>query len=104
MKLDTNFYTEIFEKEVSWSDMIKDKLLNVYYFNSENGLIPFYKERYEVLVNEYKKNNNEKLLFFINMIKDILDEINKLTIEYNSGKDVSMDKLSSLFIINQITK
>ena len=104
MKLDTNFYTEIFEKEVSWSDMIKDKLLNVYYLNSDNGLTPFYKERYEVLVNKYNKNNNDKLLFFINMIKDILNEINKLTIEYTSGKDVSMDRLSSLFIINQITK
>lgn len=104
MKLNTNFYIEIFEKETSWIEMIKDNLLNIYYLNGDGGITQFYKEKYEVLVNEYKKNNNEKLLFFINMIKDILDEINKLTEIYNSGQDISMDRLQSLFIVNQITK
>ena len=104
MKLDINFYTEIFEKETSWIEMIKDNLLNVYYLNGDGGLTQFYKNKYDVLFNEYKKNNNDRLLFFMDMIKNILDEINKLTETYNSGKDINMDKLRGLFITNQITR
>ena len=104
MELNANFYVELFEKEASWSEMIESNLLNVYYINGEDGITELYKKKYEVLVNEYKKSNNEKLLFFINMIKDILDEINRLTLEYNSGKDIGFETLSNLFIINQITK
>ena len=104
MELNTDFYTELFEKEASWAGMIEDKLLNIYYINGEDGITELYKKKYEVLFNEYKKNNNERLLFFMEMIKDILDEINKLTETYNSGKDINLNRLSSLFIINQITK
>lgn len=104
MELNADFYTELFEKEASWTEMIEDKLLNIYYINGDDGITELYKKKYEVLVNAYKKSNNEKLLFFVNMIKDILDEINRLTLEYNSGKDIDLTKLSSLFIINQITK
>ena len=54
MKLDYSFYTEIFEKEKSWSEMISNNLLNIYYINGEDGITEFYKERYNTLLEQYK--------------------------------------------------
>lgn len=100
MELDVSFYEEIFKKELYWSDLASKNLLNIYYINGVDGLKDFYLSKLDILNNI---NNKPKINMFINIINEILDEINSLTDEYDSGKNININKLVDLFIINQIT-
>ena len=99
MDIDVKFYTDIFDKELYWTDLASKNLLNIYYINGTDGLKDFYIEKLNILSNI----NKPKIKFIIDMINEILDEINVLTDTYNSGKDININNLVSLFIINQIT-
>ena len=65
MKLNTNFYIEIFEKETSWIEMIKDNLLNIYYLNGDGGYASLSKEynipykTIDMWIYQYKHLNND---------------------------------------------
>ena len=100
MYVDYNFYTDIFEKELYWSDLANKNLLNVYYINGTDGLKDFYTKKLEVLT---QVTDRPRINIFIEMINEILKEIEILTETYNSGKDIDINNLSDLFIINQIT-
>ena len=100
MELDVSFYEEIFKKELYWTDLASKNLLNVYYINGVDGLKDFYLEKLEVL---NSINDRPKLEIFINIINEILDEIDSITNKYNNSEDIDINKLVSLFIVNQIT-
>ena len=100
MYVDYNFYTDIFEKELYWSDLASKNLLNVYYINGTDGLKDFYTKKLEILS---QVTDKPRINIFIEMINEILKEIETLTETYNSGQDIDINNLSDLFIINQIT-
>ena len=99
MEIDVSFYTDIFEKEAYWISLANDNLLNIYYINGTDGLKDFYTNKLNALNNI----NKPKTIFIIDMIKEILREIELLTNTYNSGQDISINKLIDLFITNQLT-
>ena len=101
MEVDVSFYTEIFEKEAYWISLTRNNLLNTYYINGNDGLKEFYQKKLSIL--EEIKNEKPNVIFIINMIKNILNEIESITNLYNSGEEININLLVNLFITNQLT-
>lgn len=103
MALNKDFYEEIFDKEIYWTDLANKKLLNIYYLNGNGGIKEFYINKRNNLQAEFEINQNLTLKFFIDIIDSILIEINSLTENYNKGINIEIDSLTNLFIINQMS-
>lgn len=102
MALDNNFYTEIFEKEIYWTDLVDKNLLNVYYLNGKNGLKDFYIKKLEKLKYEYSLTNNEMLKKILDIINNIINEIDDITIRYKRGNKININSLPKLFLVNKM--
>ena len=99
MDLRQDFYTEIYEKEQKWIELINSKLLNSIYFKHE--LQPFYlgkkkevKEEYFLTKNEYDK--------FIDLMDSIIEHIELLNEQFNAGQSIDINSLIPFFLTSQM--
>ena len=100
--LDKNFYTDIFKLESNLTKLIKSNLLNVYYLNGKESVRDFYYRKYQKLLSDYNLTKNEFLLQFLEIIKEIIEKIDYLTISYKTGSKVDMTELLPLLFSNRI--
>lgn len=100
MALRDDFYNDIYIREKKCIELIDRNLLNIYYLNGKNGLREFYQLKRQELEEEYKISNNQIIKNIINIINNIIDEIDYLTISYKNGELVDMRSLNSLFLYN----
>ena len=101
MDLRQDFYTEIFENEQKWIDLINSKLLNSIY--CKYTLQPFYLKKKQTVKQEYflTKNEYDK---FIDIIDSIIEQIEVFNQQFKSGQKVDISTLKPLFLITQIGK
>ncbi len=100
--MDKNFYTDIFKLESNLTKLIKSNLLNVYYLNGKESVRDFYYRKYQKLLSDYNLTKNEFLLQFLEIIKEIIEKIDYLTISYKTGSKVDMTELLPLLFSNRI--
>lgn len=101
MALKNNFYSEIFEKEQKWIELINSKLMNSIY--CKFSLQPFYLEKKRELENEYNLTHNEIIREFINIIDSIITQIELLNLQYKNNKFVDINSLLPLFLTTQMS-
>lgn len=102
MALSNNFYSEIFDKENYWTELIDKKLMNIYYLNKSDGPLTFYQNKKNQLKIEYDESRNEIIKNFLLTIDNIINEINILINTYRTGKQVDFNNLKTMFIVNQM--
>ena len=82
MALKNDFYSEIFEKEGKWMELLNSGLLNIIYI--KYTLKPFYLEKSEQLEIEFSKTNNQIIGQILSIIDNIVATINLLEEKYQS--------------------
>ena len=102
MALVKNFYDDIFKLENNLIILIKSNLLNIYYLNGKNSVRNFYYNKYQELLNEYNLTKNEFLLQFLVIIREIIERIDSLTLNYRMGNKVDFNELIPLFLSNKM--
>ena len=102
MALNNNFYSEIFEKELYWTELAKKNLLNIYYLNGKNGLKEFYEKKRIELSKEYQLTNNPIQAQFLEIINNIINKIETLSIDYRNGKNININSLVNIFLSSQM--
>lgn len=102
MALNNNFYSEIFDKENYWTELIDKKLMNIYYLNKSDGPLTFYQNKKNQLKIEYDESRNEIIKNFLLSIDNIINKINTLTNDYRTGKQIDFNELKTMFIVNQM--
>lgn len=100
MALNNEFYKEIFDNEIKWSNKINKNLFNITYCKLE--LKPFYIEKKEKLEYEQSLTDNEFLKPFINSINKIIDKINYFEELSLKNKNPDLKELIPLFLSNQM--
>lgn len=99
MDLRQDFYTEIYEKEKKWIELINSKLLNSVYF--KHKLQPFYIEKKQTVKQEYFLTKNEYDRF-IDIIDSIIEQIELLSEQFNSGQSIDINSLIPFFLTSQM--
>ena len=100
MALKNDFYIEITQKEIKWTEMIKQNLLNVIYCNLE--LKPFYIEKKNELEEEYIKTGNVIIGDTLFIIKNIINKLEEFNTYYKETKPIDFKLLLPLFLANQM--
>lgn len=101
MALKNDFYSEIFNNEKKWTELINQNLLNSIYCNLT--LKPFYLKKRNEIMEEYTLTNNQILNEVLFIIENILRKIEYFTVQYNNSKEVDIKELLPLFLINQMS-
>lgn len=101
MALQQNFYTEIFEKEQNWIELIKSKLLNSVY--CKYTLQTFYLEKKRDLEQEYLLTQNEIVGKIIIIIDSIIEQIELFIEQFNAGQPTDISSLLPLFLTTQMS-
>lgn len=102
MAIRNNFYDEIFEKEKYWTELSEKGLLNIYYINSDDGILNFYNKVLSELLESKKQKENELLNEIVKSVLTIITKINIITAEFQEGKQISINELPNLFLINKM--
>ena len=100
MALRNGFYTEIFNNEKIWIDLIENNLLNTIYCNLV--LKPFYEEKKKELEQEYNLTGNKIIEQIILIIENIINQIDLFKSQYDKGDKVNMHFILPLFLTNQM--
>lgn len=100
MALKSDFYSEIFEKEQKWIELINLKFLNSVY--CKLTLKPFYMAKKNELEQEYNLTGNKIIEQVIPILGEIINKINLLEEAYNNGEDVDINSLMPLFLSVQM--
>lgn len=101
MALKKDFYTEIFEQEQKWIELINSKLLNSVY--CKYSLQPFYLEKKRDLEQEYLLTKNEIIANIIEVINSIVEQIELFNEQFNSGHTVDVNSLLPLFLTTKMS-
>ena len=99
MALKQDFYSDIFLKEEYWTEIAKENLLNIYYLDN---LKEFYLDKKNELEKELELSNNTLIKSFLNMIQNIISQIDIVTDDYKSGKNININSVIKLFLSNQM--
>lgn len=99
MDLRQDFYTEIYQKEQKWIELINLKLLNSVYFKHE--LKPFYIGKKQTIKQEYFLTKNEYDRF-IDIIDSIIQQIELLNEQFNAGQSIDINSLIPFFLTSQM--
>ncbi len=97
MALNKNFYSEIYEKETMWIDMIKLNLINVYYLSE---IKEFYTEKQNQLEYEYELTGNGMMRSISLTLNNIIVKLDFFIDEDRKGKIIRLRELNNLFLIN----
>ena len=100
MALKSNFYDEIFMHEKKWLEMIDRKLLNAIYCNLT--LRPFYEETLTKIGVEYNETRNPILWEISVAIKDMLEQLRNMQIQYEASRIVDVTILRPFFLVNKM--
>ena len=101
MALDKNFYSEIYEKETMWIDMLKSNLMNVYYLPE---IKKFYIEKQAVLDYEFQLTRNDIMRSISFALNNIIVKIDDFIKEDKKGTVIILEDLIDLFLINIFNK
>ena len=101
MALKKDFYSEIFEKEQKWIELMDKNLLNSVY--CKFSLQPFYETKKLELVREYTSTKSEIIKNLIIIINQILSQIEMLYKMYLDGQNTNMNTLIPLFLSSQMS-
>lgn len=96
----SDFYSEIFENEKKWKQLIDKGLLNSVYCNLT--LKPFYQKKKQILEKEIGLNNNELIKQIIMIINDIIIEIDSLNYKYVNYQKPNINNLLPLFLTSKM--
>ncbi len=99
MALNSDFYMDIFKKEAYWTQLAKDKLLNVYYLDKIKS---FYQDKKNYINKELESTNSVLLNNFFQMMDDIIKKIDLVTTNYRKGLKVDINSIVNLFISNKM--
>ena len=100
MALKNDFYTEIFNNEKRWVELINRNLLNSIYCNLV--LKPFYLQKKSELELEYNLTKNRIIGQIILIIENIINQIDLFNSEYNKAGTPNMNFMLPLFLTNQM--
>lgn len=101
MALKQNFYTEIFEQEQSWIELINSKYLNSIY--CKHQLQPFYLNKKKELEQEYFLTRNDIIKNILGIIDSIIQQIELFNEQFNVGQTVNVETLIPLFLTTQMS-
>lgn len=100
MALKNDFYSDIFQKEQEWTELINKNLLNSIYCNLV--LKSFYLKKKLELKKEYNLSNSKILEQIIISIEQIIDKIDLFNEQYVNSEKVNLKELVPLFLTNQM--
>lgn len=101
MALRQDFYTEIFEQEKKWIELINSKLLNSVY--CKYILQPFYLDKKKELEQEYFLTQNDIIGNIIGIIDSIIGQTEVFNEQFISGEKVDINLLIPLFLTTKMT-
>ena len=101
MALRQDFYTEIFEQEKKWIELINSKLLNSIY--CKYMLQPFYLEKKRDLEQEYFVTQNEIIGKIIGIVNSIIEQIELFNTQFKAGERIDISTLLPLFLTTQMS-
>lgn len=101
MALKPDFYSEIFEQEKKWIDLIDSRLLNSIY--CKYILQPFYLKKQKELEQEYHMTQNEIIGHMLNIVNPIIQQIEMFDKQFRAGEKIYISTLLPLFLTNQMS-
>lgn len=101
MALRPDFYSEIFEQEKKWIELIDSKLLNSIY--CKYILQPFYLAKKKDLEQEYLVTKNVMIGYILGVINPIIQQIELFNNQFKSGEKSDISTLLPLFLTNQMS-
>lgn len=101
MALKKDFYTEIFEKEQKWIELINTNLLNSIY--CKFSLQPFYIAKKKELEQEYALTHNEIMGNVVGTLDLMISQLEILYEQFRTGNTVDMTSLMPLFLSTKMS-
>ncbi|MBQ2946443.1 MAG: hypothetical protein IJE04_01140 [Bacilli bacterium] len=101
MALKKDFYTEIFEKEQKWIELINTKLLNAIY--CKFSLQPFYISKKKELEQEYFLTHNEIMGNVVSTLDLLISQLEVLYEQFRTGYTADANSLIPLFLITKMS-